>query len=107
MLFSRTRAVHSISPREAGRRSDLRIIDVRTRPEWRAGHAPKARHIPLDELPGRLSELEAGRPVAFVCQSGARSKRAAKLAARAGIDALNIEGGMLAWQRSGLSVTSR
>lgn len=106
MLFSRSRATRSLTAREAGERADLQIVDVRSRQEWRTGHAPRARHIPLDELPGRLSELPSDQPVAFICQSGARSQRAAKLATQAGLQAINIQGGMLAWTRAGLP-TSR
>jgi rhodanese-related sulfurtransferase len=102
MFFKRSSSPRSISPLEAARRGDLHIVDVRSRREWSAGHAPKARHIPLEELPGRLRELEGGRPVAFICHSGARSRHATKLAAGAGIDAVNIDGGMIAWQRAGL-----
>jgi rhodanese-related sulfurtransferase len=105
MLFKRSPRSPSLSPLEAARRSDLRIVDVRSHHEWRAGHAPKARHIPLHELPGRLSELHAIQPVAFICHSGSRSKLATKLAVGAGIEALNIDGGMLAWQRVGLPST--
>lgn len=104
MLFRRKPS--SLSPREASTHPDLQIVDVRTVQEWRSGHVPEAKHIPLDELPGHLGELEVGQPVAFICQSGARSKRATKIACHAGLDAINIDGGMLAWQRAGLPTSS-
>ncbi len=106
MLFTRQKAT-SLSPMEASARPDLRIVDVRTPQEWRSGHIPKARHIPLDELSGRLGELKGDQPVAFICQSGARSKLATKLARQAGLDAVNIDGGMLAWKQAGLPTKPR
>ncbi|WP_420813784.1 rhodanese-like domain-containing protein, partial [Phytoactinopolyspora endophytica] len=33
---------------------DARLVDVREDPEWQAGHAPHAVHVPMSELPGRL-----------------------------------------------------
>ena len=39
------------------------LLDVREDTEWQAGHAPKARHIPLSRLPARLPGLPANRTV--------------------------------------------
>ncbi|WP_370585010.1 rhodanese-like domain-containing protein [Micromonospora sp. ANENR4] len=39
------------------------LLDVREPAEWRAGHAPRARHIPLGQLPGRVDEVPADRPM--------------------------------------------
>lgn len=83
----------------------LVLVDVREGSEFRRSRAPGARHIPLDELGGRLEELAAsGKPVAFVCRSGRRSALAARQARRAGIETHNVKGGMLAWERSGLPI---
>jgi rhodanese-related sulfurtransferase len=54
------------------------LLDVREDTEWRAGHAPGARHIPLSRLPARIKDLPPRRPVVTVCRSGARSARAAE-----------------------------
>ena len=80
------------------------LLDVREPHEWRAGHAPKARHIPLDQLPERLSEVPRGRTVVTVCRSGMRSRQAAKLLASQGRQVANLTGGMHAWARAGLPV---
>lgn len=116
MLLARARAtkdltpreaIKDLTPREASARDDLQIVDVRTDREWREGHIPGATHIPLDQLPGRLSELDRAKTVAFICHSGARSELATELAAGAGMEARNIDGGMLAWQRAGLPTTTK
>jgi rhodanese-related sulfurtransferase len=39
------------------------VIDVRGDEEYAAGHIPGALHIPGDDLPQRLAELPADRPV--------------------------------------------
>jgi len=107
MLFNRSQPAQSLSPGEANARADVQIVDVRSPKEWQAGHIPRAKHIPLDQLTNRMGELDSAQPVAFICQSGARSKMAIKLARQAGLDAININGGMLAWQRDGLPASTR
>ena len=82
------------------------LLDVRDDAEWRAGHAPKARHIPLSRLPGRVRDLPPNRTVVTVCRSGARSARAAALLAREGREVVNLSGGMHAWARAGLPVVA-
>jgi hydroxyacylglutathione hydrolase len=107
MFFKRSSSSQTLAPAEANTRADLQIIDVRSRQEWKSGHVARAKHIPLDELPNRLGELNRGKSVGFICQSGARSKMATKIAAEAGLDAINISGGMSAWQRAGLPTSTR
>lgn len=81
------------------------LIDVREDDEYRAVRGPGARHIPLGHLGAHLEILAAaGKPVAFVCRSGSRSAMATRLARRAGVDAHNVSGGMLAWERQSLPV---
>ncbi len=83
------------------------LIDVRTNPEWQAGHAPAARHVPLQQVAQRAGQLPAGRPVITTCRSGHRSARAAGLLAREGREVYNLSGGMAAWARAGFPVTGR
>jgi rhodanese-related sulfurtransferase len=99
--------VATISPRDLAKQvaeGEVELVDVRSIGEWRGGHVHGARHIPLHELGARLSELPADRPVAFICASGKRSRLAALLAARRGLAACNVAGGMNAWRRDGLPV---
>ncbi len=70
------------------------LLDVREDAEWRAGHAPGARHIPLSRLPARMKDLPPRRTVITVCRSGHRSARAAALLAREGREVVNLSGGM-------------
>ncbi len=81
---------------------DALMVDVREQNEWDLGHAPGAVHIPLGDLPARLGELpESDGSLAIVCRSGNRSGRATAWLAQQGFDAVNVAGGMLAWQSSG------
>ncbi len=84
---------------------DAVLIDVREPDEWRQGHAPGARLIPLGQLSARLGMLPRDRDVLLICRSGNRSSVAQDVLARAGFErAINVRGGMNAWQRHGLSV---
>jgi rhodanese-related sulfurtransferase len=83
------------------------LLDVREPQEWQAGHAPRARHIPLGQIARRAGELPKGRAVVTVCRSGARSARAAALLAADGREVSNLAGGMHAWVRAGLPVVAR
>ena len=80
------------------------LLDVRTRSEYEADHAPMAVHIPVDELPQRATELGQTNNILCVCQAGGRSQAAAEfLVSIGGHDIFNVMGGMSAW--SGPRVT--
>lgn len=82
------------------------LLDVRERAEWEAGHAPRARHLPLGRLAGATASLPDHRTLVVVCRSGNRSARATRQLRRAGFDAVNLRGGMRAWQAAGGAVVS-
>ena len=82
------------------------MLDVREPHEWRAGHAPRARHIPLAQLDVRSRELPAGRLVITVCRSGGRSARAAARLAAQGREVADVAGGMTAWRDAGYETGS-
>jgi rhodanese-related sulfurtransferase len=110
MLFQQDRSGR-ISPSEAHQRvqaGEAVLVDVREQPEWSTCHAPCAVHLPLSGLPAqtRIPTSVKGRPVVAVCRSGNRSQRAAQLLAARGVDVVDVEGGMIAWERAGLPVSS-
>ena len=87
-------------------RGQVGLLDVRQPSEWAGGHVPGAVHITGAELPDRLDEVPADRPVAVACGSGYRSSVAASLLARHGrTDVVNVIGGMTAWKNAGLPTT--
>lgn len=79
------------------------IVDVRTKDEWRSGHATGSIHVSLASLENRLKSLE-GKQVLAICRTGDRSRKAASIMNRHGIEALNIKGGLVAWERASLPV---
>lgn len=82
-------------------------MDVRGEVEWRTGHIPNALLVPLPELPERLAEIPADRPVVLHCGSGGRSSVAASLLHAAGKrNVSNLAGGITAWMAARLPVES-
>jgi rhodanese-related sulfurtransferase len=85
------------------------VIDVRGADEFVGplGHIAGAINIAIEDLAGRLPELERfrGRPLALVCKTDKRSANAAKLLRAAGLaDVAVLRGGMEHWGHVGLPV---
>jgi rhodanese-related sulfurtransferase len=80
------------------------LLDVRQPEEFRSGHIPGAKLIPLGELSQRLKELPKNKEIVCVCASGSRSRSATKMLIGEGYNALNMNGGMMMWSRAGLAV---
>jgi rhodanese-related sulfurtransferase len=106
-----SRAAKLPSTVHAGRALELvadgaTLVDVRESNEWRAGHAPRALHIPLAQISEQSRRISTERPVVVMCQSGSRSRAAAGQLRKAGFRATSLSGGIGAWQAAGGSVRS-
>ncbi len=88
---------------DAGR-SGATVIDVREPGEYKAGHVPGARLVPMGHLAERTDELDRSRPVYVVCASGNRSAAMTDLLVARGFEAYSVAGGTAAWARSGRTV---
>lgn len=73
----------------AGR--ELAVLDVRRNDERRVSFVDGSLHVPIHELPGRLDEVPADRPVWVHCAAGYRAAIAASLLQRAGRDVVTID----------------
>ena len=72
---------------------DVVLIDVRTVCEFSRGHIDGFKNIPVDELRERISEIEKGKPVYLICQSGLRSYIASRILEGNGYETYNFSGG--------------
>lgn len=99
--------VHSIYPediptmRDNLKESEYSLVDVRQPGEYREGHIPGARLLPLPDIEQRVDELRSTPNLVFYCRSGARSQAAASLVQEALPEQtriLNMVGGFLAWE---------
>jgi adenylyltransferase/sulfurtransferase len=102
------------APRARFRASDLAaalatpepplVVDVREDHEVREGMIAGAVHVPLgalradpDDAARRVRDAADGRRIAVICRGGVRSAEAVSLLGGRGVDAVSVEGGMLAW----------
>ena len=104
-------SVSVISPRQLHDRiqagEHVELIDVRTPAEFQEVHAAAATNVPLDRLD--CSELLRGRaadrPLYVICRSGSRGRQACEKIMAAGCqNVVNVDGGTMAWDQSGLPV---
>jgi len=75
------------------RDGSVTLLDTRTVPEYNRGHVDGFVNIPVDELRNRLDEIEKGKPVYVICQSGVRSYIAVRILEGSGYEAYNFSGG--------------
>lgn len=80
------------------------LFDVRQPDEYEQGHAPGARLVPLGEVPERIGEFPTDQTVYVICRSGGRSAKAVEHLRANGVDAVNVDGGTLAWVEAGNAV---
>ncbi len=80
----------------------VNLLDVRTPAEFQEVHVPQAKSVPLDKLDP--AALDKSQPLLVICRSGGRGQKACEKLRAAGLNATNVEGGTLAWERAGLPV---
>jgi len=85
---------------------DAFVLDVREVVEWDAGHVAGARHIPMNTLIERVEEVPHDTRVYVMCRVGGRSAQVTHYLTQQGWDAVNIDGGMLAWEAAGRPMVS-
>ena len=94
--------IPSITVEELRRdRDSYLVLDVREDDEWEHGHVDGSMHIPMAQLPARLAEIPTTHRVACLCRSGNRSAKVTAWLLANGVDALNVQGGTLAWDERG------
>lgn len=80
------------------------LLDVRQPEEYHEGHIAGSVLIPLGELTEQVSQLPRDRAILCICRSGSRSHMAAQYLIQAGYQAINLQGGMLAWAAAKLPI---
>jgi rhodanese-related sulfurtransferase len=102
----RTLMVEELTPTEVSRRlqrsdsSPPVLLDVREPFERQLARIEPSLHIPMDEVPARLSELSRDREIVVYCHSGGRSAMVAGFLEQQGFSHVaNLSGGIDAWAR--------
>jgi adenylyltransferase/sulfurtransferase len=76
------------------------LLDVREPWEVALTRIEGSTAMPLNEIPSRLTELDAATAIIVMCKSGGRSQRAADYLVANGFDQVsNLQGGITAWAR--------
>jgi len=105
--------VPNLSPAESVtliNRSNALVLDVQDDAEFASGHIAEAKHIPLANLAGRLSELKKyqNKSILVNCQRGVRSAKACDILRQAEFTQVhNLQGGLIAWIDAKLPVVTQ
>jgi rhodanese-related sulfurtransferase len=96
-----------LSPQQVAellREGEVQLIDVREDYEHEAGRIAGDRHIVMDKLAEEAGSLDGDVPIVFYCRTGSRSAVATQAFRAAGMQAHNLDGGLVAWVGSGLPI---
>ena len=90
-----------------GDTATVQLVDVRTKQEYEEGHIANA--LLVDVYSYKFEEqatakLSKEKPVAVYCRSGRRSASAAQKLVKLGYEVINLDGGILAWQRAKMPI---
>jgi rhodanese-related sulfurtransferase len=89
---------------------DALVLDVREPHEWDAGHIDAAVHVPMNAVPSTVAHepatIPSERRVHVICAAGGRSAQVTAWLVANGVDAVNVAGGMHAWEDAGRPMVS-
>lgn len=72
----------------------INLIDIRETYEYKAGHVPTAKNIPMGVILAEPEKhLDKSKEYYIICQSGGRSARTSKELASRGYSVINVSGG--------------
>ena len=94
-LFTKIDSI-STSELKTKLKEPIQLLDVRTPTEFHRGHIESAKNVPLTEIGSY--EPATKETLYLICQSGVRSKLAAKKLKKKGYHVINVRGGMKTWK---------
>ena len=103
---SSLKSINAAELLEQMKTGDVVILDVRPELEYRSGHIPEARSIPVDELEERLGELSAEQEIIAYCRGPycVFADEAVTLLQKHGYRARRLVEGLPDWQALNLPV---
>ena len=79
---------------------DILLLDVRTDYEVLISRIKESIHIPMNDIPNRLLELDKSKEIIVQCKSGKRSAKVCEYLLTNGYtNVKNLKGGIIAWSR--------
>jgi rhodanese-related sulfurtransferase len=112
-VLRRMRGISTVNAAEALRLindQEAWVVDTRDAGEYKTGHIPQARHLPLATLKEHLGELtKAGdKPIIIYCRTGSTSQSACALLKKNNIaNVYSLSGGLSAWIDANLPVSRK
>ncbi len=105
--------VKSLAPSEfqtkLSQDSSAYLLDVRRPEEFAAGHLQGARllnWLDTENFKHEAKNIDKSRTIYIYCRSGRRSSDAARYLGKQGYMVVDLAGGILAWERDGMPVTT-
>ena len=84
--------------------TNITLLDVRTKEEYKSGHIANSINIPLDKLKRNLQRLPKNKKVLVYCRSGNRSISASRILKQYGYTPIDIKGGIISLVSNGMKV---
>lgn len=84
---------------------NAKVVDLRSRDEFHAGHLPNAINIPARDMPKRVTELNQYKDehLILICKTGTTAGPTGLMMSKAGFNKLHkLKGGIIEWQGSNL-----
>ena len=103
-------ALEMVSPKDSlslmQKNQQIKLLDVRSALEFSQAHIKDSINIPIDMLVAKINDLnKSGQSYIVFCRTGNRSPMAADMLMQSGIHGVKVmQGGMMRWQKEGLSV---
>jgi len=92
--FLSNKKYSSVKVNEIDGLGNINLIDIREQYEYKSGHVPYAKNIPMGNLLENTEKyLDKEKEYYIICQSGARSSRTSGSLAAKGYKVINVEGG--------------
>jgi len=111
VIKSGTSKVKNVSHQELTlmvNKQDAKVVDVRSKEEFKKGHIVDALNVTLAEIKNnQVTNLEKYKtnPIILICNSGTVSSQAAQLLTKQGFENVsNLRGGMGEWHTANLPV---
>ncbi|MCG8381889.1 MAG: rhodanese-like domain-containing protein [Gammaproteobacteria bacterium] len=105
--------IKQLSPNELTllqNREDVVLLDIREDKEYALGHLLHSKNIPLSILGKRVDDVSKNKSkaIVIVCETGARSGKAAGILKKAGFNGLSsLAGGIANWEKANLPMTTK
>jgi len=91
--------VHALK-NKLSKKDDFILLDVRTDSEYYLSRIEGSVHIPMNNIPTNIDELDKNKEIIVQCKSGKRSAKVCEfLLSRNFLNVKNLKGGIIEWAK--------